>query len=78
MILSDIGSNKQFVLKDEYEKAKHRNYYISIKLSKPSMNLFSHCNNPIENRKSEYIPRFENEKRMMSILNRLTNNTPTL
>jgi hypothetical protein len=63
-ILSDIGSNKQFVLKADYENAKNTNYY----------KAHEHPNSS-EKKSPEYFPRFENEKRMLSILQNIT---PTL
>jgi len=70
-VLSDIGSNRQYVLKDEYEKAKCRNYNKIQELPNSSVNIF----NKTEKKKPLYIPRFENEKRMLSILQNIT---PTL
>ena len=70
-ILSDTGSNRQYVLKDEYEKAKSRNYYKAQELPNSSMNSFSQHHNTIKKKKLEYIPRFENEKRMLSRLQKL-------
>ena len=63
-ILSDIGTNKQYVLSHEYEKAKSRNY-------SPAQE-FSNSFNIIDKKISEYKPRFENEKRMLSILQNIT------
>ncbi len=61
----DKGSNKLYVLKEEYESAKCRNY------PKSNQILNSTINFPLENqdkRKSEYKTQFENERRMLSIL----------
>ena len=63
-ILSDIGSNRQYVLSQEYEKAKCRNY--------AQAQEFSNSFNIIDKKISEYKPRFENEKRMLSILQNIT------
>jgi hypothetical protein len=70
-ILSDIGSNKQYVLKDEYEKAKCENYSKSQEFYS-KINFSTQYHNKIEKKKLEYFPRFENEKRMLSILQNIT------
>ena len=67
-ILHDIGSNKQFILRDEYESAKCGNYYPSQENIKISENYFNLYNIGIEKKEPEYQPRFENEGRMLSIL----------
>ena len=74
-ILTDIGSNKQFVLKVEYENAKCRNYECHSAIQKPFKNFFDQNHNSSKIRNPEYLPRFENEKRMLSILQNII---PTL
>jgi hypothetical protein len=70
-LLSDFGSNKQFVLRDEFEKAKNKSYYISAVAINSSLNVFSqNCNNKADKLK-QYIPKGENEKKFLSIFTSL-------
>lgn len=74
-IISDQGSNKQFVLREEYELAKSKNYH---RVQDPSKSLpanSAQLQKKTEIKKTEYSPRFKNEIRMVSIL---TNIMPTL
>lgn len=57
-IFSDIGSNKQYVLKDEFEMAKNRNSLI---------NIFSQNRNNNTEKKRVYKPQGEYEKAFLSI-----------
>ena len=70
-LLSDIGCRKQYVLLNEYENAKCMNYSISNVTS----NFLSQYQNERKEIESKYRPQFENEKRVLSILQNLT---PTL
>ena len=67
-ILSDVGSNKHFVLRDKYEKAKNKNYYSNTEVISSSMNLFSINNNT--EKAYEYRPLGNNE---INFLNSLQN-----
>ena len=64
-ILSDVGSNKQYVLRDEYEKAKNKNYS-NNEVINSSMNFFS-MNNRTEKIK-EYRPQGEQEIKFLNCL----------
>lgn len=61
-ILSDVGSNKHFVLRDEFEKAKSKDY-----------NLASDCFNSSIKKTSieKYTPKGEYEKMFLSIFTKL-------
>ena len=65
-ILSDVGSNKQYVLRDEYEKAKNKNYNTNTKVINSSMNFFS-MNSNAEKTK-EYRPQGEQEIKFLNCL----------
>ena len=65
-ILSDIGSNKQFALKDEYEKAKNKNYYLKTEVINSSMNFFSINNNT--EKVNEYKPLGDHEINFLNCL----------
>lgn len=61
-IFSDVGSNKQYVLKDEFEAAKNKNSSNNI--------FFLNRNNKAEKTK-EYIPQGKYEKAYLSIFTNL-------
>lgn len=61
-LFSDVGSNKQYVLKDEFEIAKNRN---------SSMNFFSQKKNKNTEKVMEYKPQGEYEKAFLSIFTNL-------
>lgn len=71
-VLSDTGSNKYYVMKGEYEKAKSRNYFQSLNNQNSTTNIFSQNHNAFEKRELEYSPQFEYEKRTLSILQNIT------
>jgi hypothetical protein len=70
-VLQDIGSNKQFVLKDEFENAKYRNYSQPYGILN-SARLILNDNCKME---TEYKPQYKIEKHVLSIFQNLT---PTL
>lgn len=64
-ILSDIGSNKQFVLREEFERQKSKNYN-----NKPSDRKFTKTNHTYINNVQKgigYQPQGEYEKEFLSI-----------
>jgi len=67
-ILSDIGSNKQYVLRDEYEKAKSKNYCKGVGVINSTINFLSKKYNIMTQKVNIYKPKGENEKLFLSIL----------
>ena len=74
-ILSDVGSNKQFVLKEEFEMAKSKNYYKRPGVINASINFLSQSRNNNTDKAKGYKPQGEYEKQFLSIF---TNLIPTL
>lgn len=64
-ILSDVGSNKHFVLRDEFEKAKSKNYNLSDWLDSSKNNKEDVSN------LEKYTPKGEYEKTFLSIFTKL-------
>lgn len=71
-ILSDIGSNKQYVLRNDFEKAKSRHYYPSKNTLNQTTNIFSQNQNTTEKKEPEHNIQFDNYRRMLSILQNIT------
>ena len=67
-ILSDVGSNKQFALRVEYENAKCRNYHIHQEAINSSMIYFSKSGKAEKANKYRVLGRNEED-----FLNRLLN-----
>ena len=74
-ILSDVGTNKQFVLKEEFEKAISKNYYSNKDVKNSSINVFEQNSNNNTDKAKIYRPQGEYEKQFLSIF---TNLIPTL
>lgn len=84
-ILCDIGSNKRYVIKEEFEAKymKQSVQYIQQKYGKSklpeflqsTMNFFSEYQQAKSHQKSEYKPKGQNEMEFLSILQNLN---PTL
>jgi len=66
-ILSDTGSNKQYVLKDEFERAKYKHYHIRSENINSTMNISAKNSNKI----MKYKPQGEYEKECLSIFTNL-------
>lgn len=66
LILSDIGSNKQYALRVEYENAKCRNYPIHQESINSSMTYFSKSSKTEKG--NEYIPLGRNEENFLNHL----------
>lgn len=63
-ILSDIGSNKQFVLKEEFERQKSKSY--AVKFSKKNFTRTYHTYINKVRKGSGYQPKGEYEKEALS------------
>ena len=70
-LLSDKGSNRQYVLKEEYEKAKYKNYYPSTENTNESEIFLNLYNKGAEKSEPKYQPQFENELKTLSILHNI-------
>jgi len=69
-ILCDIGSNRQYVLKEEFEIAKNKIYYTTQSCFKSIAQLLSQNQNINIEKANEYKPIGKNE---MNFLNSLQN-----
>lgn len=69
-ILSDNGSNKQFVLKEEFEKQKNRNYGLTDSNGKISLENHTYIYNNVGKGK-KYRPQGETELAYLSIFTSL-------
>lgn len=70
-ILCDVGTNKQFVLGEEFEKGKSKNYFNHAGVMKASRRFFS---NKLTNKVKtmmDYKPQGEYEKEVLSIFTNL-------
>lgn len=65
-LISDLGSNRYFVLRQEYEIAKCRNYPKSYSLQNSASNFHLQFQET-EKMKQDYQPQYDTEKRMLSI-----------
>ena len=70
-ILSDAGSNKQFVLRDDFEKAKTKHYYTRPGVINSSKKFFSQNRNNQSETVKGYRPLGEYEKEFLSIFTNL-------
>ncbi len=66
-ILSDIGSNRQFVLRDEFEKEKNKIYRLRSITSYASKKSFYRNRSSHSEKAEEYKPQGEYEKNLLSI-----------
>lgn len=70
-ILCDVGSNKQYVLREEYEKGKYKNYSVSPRgIKTVSRFLRGKIKNKV-NTLMDYKPKGEYEKEVLSIFTNL-------
>ena len=67
-ILSDVGSNKQFVLRFEFEKAKTKNYYLRPGVINSSMEFLLQNRTRKTDKVKGYSVKGEYEKEFFSIL----------
>lgn len=74
-ILCDIGSNKLFVLRSEFESAIRRNNFQSSQKISSTMRVFSELQIIKDEKAKRYKPQGEYEKEFLSILQNLD---PTL
>jgi hypothetical protein len=70
-VLSDTGSNRQFVLRNEFERATTKNYYKHPSVNNLSIDHSTQNHSGSTNKKREYCIKGENEKRLMSIFTNL-------
>jgi len=68
LILSDIGSNKQYVLKEEFEKAKNKNYFNCFKKISSSQHTFSPNDKICGENMRTYIPQGIHEINFLNCL----------
>jgi hypothetical protein len=70
-ILSDAGSNKQFVLRYEFEKAKTKNYFVRLGVINSSMKFLSQNRTRRNDTVGGYNVKGEYEKEFLSIFTNL-------
>ena len=70
-ILSDAGSNKQFVLRYEFEKAKTKNYFVRPGVINSSMKFLSQNRTKRNDTVGKYNVKGEYEKKSLSIFTSL-------
>lgn len=70
-ILSDTGSNRRFVLRDEFEKSMNKNYHTGRGILHSSRNFFLSEHPVRPETETKYCPKGENEKRSLSIFTSL-------
>lgn len=70
-ILSDAGSNKQFVLRYEFETAKTKNYFVRPGVINSSMKFLSQNRTRKTDKAKGYTVKGEYEKEFLSIFTNL-------
>ena len=76
-IFTDKGSKRQYTIKDEYETIKNYQMTEYLKQKYGTENPFEAntkkitTTKPTDQNNSQYIPQYENEKRMLSIFTNL-------
>lgn len=70
-ILSDTGSNRRFVLRNEFEKSMNKNYHTGRGILHSPMNFFLHDYTVKSETERRYCPKGEYEKEFLSIFTNL-------
>ena len=66
-ILSDTGSNRRFVFRDEFEKSINKNHHTGRGFLHSPRNIFLHEGPVKSETEIKYCPKGENEKKSLSI-----------
>lgn len=66
-ILSDTGSNRRFVFRDEFEESINKNHHTGRGFLHSPRNIFLHEHAVKPETEIKYCPKGENEKRLLSI-----------
>lgn len=67
-IFCDIGSNRCFVLKEEFEMAKSKNYLIQQDCDNSIMNIISNSRKLITEKAMGYMPKGKYEMKFLNFL----------
>lgn len=70
-ILCDVGSNKQYVLREEYDKGKLENYSVTPRIMNTTKRFFAEKFKNKANNLMDYKPKGEYEKKVLSIFTNL-------